>query len=64
MLVNPDRDTFMTCKISSKDNYHPIALASLFSKIIKVTILGRIDKFLDTNPNQCIYVLKEIIDLY
>ena len=62
-------------KISSKDNYRPIALASVFSKIIEVIILGRIEIFLDTNPNefgfkkkhgtdQCIYVLKEIIDLY
>ncbi|KAK2180497.1 hypothetical protein NP493_440g01028 [Ridgeia piscesae] len=62
-------------KISSKDNYHPIALASVFSKIIEVIILGRIEIFLDTNSNQfgfkkkhgtdqCIYVLKEIIDLY
>ncbi|KAK2193764.1 hypothetical protein NP493_7g09007 [Ridgeia piscesae] len=62
-------------KICSKDNYHPIALASVFSKIIEVIILGRIEIFLDTNPNQfgfkkkhgtdqCIYVLKEIIDLY
>ena len=62
-------------KISSKDNYRPIALASVFSKTIEVIILGRIEIFLDTNPNQfgfkkkhgtdqCIYVLKEIIDLY
>ena len=66
-------------KISSKDNYRPIALADVFSKIIEVIILGRIDIFLNTNLNQfgfkkkhgiqldqrqCIYVLKEIIDLY
>ena len=46
----------------------------MFSKIIEVIILGRIEIFLDTNLNQfgfkkkhgtdqCIYVLKEIIDL-
>ena len=29
-------------KISSKDNYRPIALASVFSKTIEVIILGRI----------------------
>ncbi|KAK2192979.1 hypothetical protein NP493_19g09025 [Ridgeia piscesae] len=62
-------------KISYKDNYRPIALASVFSKIIEVIILGRTEIYLDTNPNQfgfkkkhgtdqCIYVLKEIIDLY
>ena len=39
-------------KISSKDNYRPIALASVFSKIIELIILGRIEIFLDTNPNQ------------
>ena len=61
-------------KICSKDNYRPIALASVFSKSIEIIILGRIKIFLDTNPNQfgfkkkhgtdqCIYVLKEIIDL-
>ena len=38
--------------ISSKDNYRPIALASVFSKIIEVIILGRIEICLDTNPNQ------------
>ena len=54
-------------KISGKDNYHPIALGSVFSKIIEVIILGRIEIYLDTNPNQfgskkkygtdqCIYV--------
>ena len=33
--------------------------------MIEVIILARIEIFLDTNPNQfCIYVLKEIIDLY
>ena len=61
--------------ISSNDNYRPIALASMFSKFIKIIILDRIEKFMDTNPNQfgfkkkhrtdqCIYVLKEVIDLY
>jgi len=39
-------------KISPKHNYRPIALASVFSKIIEVIILGRIETFLDTNTNQ------------
>ena len=62
-------------KISSKDNYRPIALASVFSKLIEIIILDRIEMYMDTNPNQfgfkkkhgtnqCIYVLKEVIDLY
>ena len=59
-------------KITSKDNYRPIALASLVSKVVEIIILHR---YLLTNPNQfgfkkklgtdqCIYVLKEIIDMY
>ena len=62
-------------KISSKDNYHPIASASVFSKLIEIIILDRIEMYMDNNPNQfgfkkkhgtdqCIYVLKEVIDLY
>ena len=39
-------------KISSKDNYRPIALGCEFRKIIEVIIQGRIEIFLDTNPNQ------------
>ena len=33
-------------KVSSKDNYRPIALASVFSKMIEVIILARIEIFL------------------
>ena len=62
-------------KISSKDNYRPIALASVLSKLVEVIMLDRIELYVNTNPNQfgfkrkhgtdqCIYVLKEIIDLY
>ena len=62
-------------KISSKDNYRPIALASVISKLVEVIMLDRIEMCMNTNPNQfgfkrkhgtdqCIYVLKEIIDLY
>ena len=55
--------------ISSKDNYRPIALASIMSKLIETIILNRTENFLTTNANQfgfkkkhgtdqCIYVLK------
>ena len=61
--------------ISSKDNYRPIALASIISKIIERIILSRIEDLLITNANQygfkkghgtdqCIYVLKEVLNLY
>lgn len=62
-------------KISSKDNYRPIALASSLSKLIEILIFNRVSEYLLTNANQfgfkkkhgtdqCIYVLKEVIDGY
>ena len=62
-------------KINSKDNYRPIALASILSKVLEMIILKRIEEYLLTSDNQfgfkkklgtdsCIYVLKEIIDSY
>ena len=57
----------------SKDNYRPIALASVVSKVVEIVIYNRISVYLDTCPNQfgfkrnhssdqCIYVLKESIE--
>ena len=64
-----------TGRIMSKDNYRPIALASIVSKVTELIILNRISLFLETCLNQfgfkkkhgtdqCIYALKEVIDLY
>ena len=61
--------------INSIDNYRPIALASILSKVIEKIILVRIQHQLVSNPNQfgfkgkhstdqCIYALKEVINLY
>ena len=61
--------------ISAIDNYRPIALASTFSKILESIILNRIEIYLVTNHNQfgfkkkhgtdqCIYILKEALNLY
>ena len=61
--------------ISSKDNYRPIALASVVSKLLEVIVLNRLENILTTNANQfgfkkghgtdqCIYVLKEVLNLY
>ena len=62
-------------KISSKDTYRHIALASVISKLVEVIVLDSIKIYMNTNPNQfgfkrkhgtdkCIYVLKESIDVY
>ena len=75
-VIGPIKDK--AGEISSKDNYRPIALASVISKLrlsIEVIMLDRIEMYMNTNPNQfgfkrkhgtdqCIYVIKEIIDLY
>ena len=61
--------------INSKENYRPIALASIVSKVLERIILNRIENVLNTNANQfgfkkahstdqCIYVLKEVVQLY
>ena len=38
--------------INSKDNYRPIALASIVSKLMEKVILNRIEHLLITNANQ------------
>jgi exonuclease III len=61
--------------ITSRENYRPIALAGVVSKVIELILLNRIYEFLLTTPNQfgfkrkhgtdqCIYVLKECINSY
>ncbi|XP_016534059.1 RNA-directed DNA polymerase from mobile element jockey-like [Poecilia formosa] len=62
-------------KINNRDNYRPIALASVLSKVLEKIILNKIELFLLTSENQfgfksqhgpdmCIFALKEILDLY
>ena len=38
--------------ISSKDNYRPIAIASVLSKVLEFIILERIEMFVYTHENQ------------
>ena len=62
-------------KLMSQDNYRPIALASILSKIIEIILCDRLDMVLNTCCNQfgfkrklgtdhCIYTLKEMISSY
>ena len=64
-----------TGRIDQVDNYRPIALASVISKVVEIILLSRISGLLETCHNQfgfkqslgtdtCIYVLKEIVDKY
>ena len=61
--------------INSKDNYRPIALASIISKIVEMIMFDRMETHLLTQPNQfgfkkkngidqCIFALKELISKY
>ena len=66
---------YKTGRIDRIDNYRPIALASVVSKVVETILLDRISHFLETSPNQfgfkrnrgtdtCIYVLNEMVDKY
>ena len=41
-----------TGRSMSKDNYRPIELASVVSKVAEIVIYNRISVYLDTYPNQ------------
>ena len=64
-----------TGRIDRMDNYRPIALASVISKVVEIILLNRISKLLSTFSNQfgfqqklgtdtCIYILKDIVEKY
>ena len=61
--------------ITSKDNYRPIAISSVLSKVFELILIARYSDYLDTSHNQfgykektssesCIFVLKEIVNYY
>ena len=61
--------------VTSKDNYRPIALTSMLSKVLELIILSKYEWCLDTAPNQfgykyglsaetCIFSFKEIVNYY
>ena len=62
-------------KISSIDNYRPVAIARVVSKVVERILLDRLSEYLDTMSNQfdfkpklgtdmCIYSLKDMIGSY
>lgn len=62
-------------KVGCLDNYRPIALASILSKVIERLLLDRVSRYISSFDNQfgfkpkhgtdmCIYALKDIVDLY
>ena len=61
--------------LSDSNNYRPIALATIMSKLFESAIWLKCEMFLDTCPNQvcfkkghstsmCIYVLKEMLEYF
>lgn len=61
--------------VNSIDNYRPVALSSIVSKVLESILLSRIECYLITNANQfgfkrnhgtdlCIYTLKEMVNMY
>jgi len=61
--------------VSSKENYRPIAITSILSKIIEILIIERYDALLCTSDNQfgfknngstdlCVFTLKQVIEYY
>ena len=62
-------------KLNSSENYRPIALASVLSKMLETVLLSRLEKYVLTTDNQfgfkkklgtdlCIYALKEMLHGY
>ena len=60
---------------TDKNNYRPITLSSIISKVFEHTIVNRLEEYLWTNDNQfgfksghstdlCIYALTEFIEYF
>ena len=62
-------------RVNDKNNYRPICLSNICSKIIEVVIFNRIGTFLQSSPNQfgfkpkhgtelCVFAFKELLRFY
>ena len=62
-------------RVNDKNNYRPISLSNICSKIIEVVIFNRIGTFLQSSPNQfgfkpkhgtelCVFAFKELLRFY
>ena len=62
-------------QITDKNNYRPIAITSIFSKVLEILLLSRLNNHLSTRCNQfgfksyhgtdmCVFTLKQIIEYY
>ena len=62
-------------KLNSSENYRPIALASIVSKVLEIILMSRLERYILTADNQfgfkhkhstdmCLFALKEILDNY
>ena len=61
--------------ICDKDNYRPIALTCIMSKIFELVLLSKLDDYFTTSPSQfgfkkglatdtCVFSLKQTVDYY
>jgi len=61
--------------LSDKDNYRPIALTNVISKVLELYILDRYSSYFNTGCNQfgfkkdhatdlCVFILKEVVNFY
>ena len=62
-------------RISDKDNYRPICISNVFTKVVEKVLYNRMEDYLQTTHNQfgfkqkhgtemCVFVLKELIRYY
>ena len=62
-------------RVNDKNNYRPICLSNICSKIIEVVIFNRIGTFLQSSPNQfrfkpkhgtelCVFAFKDLLGFY